>query len=128
MKTIVCAILLSSLSAFADQWCRVDYVGGKVVNFSFCEKPGKHVLVDNEFAIDAVLPKDVPIRYWKKKGQTFVEMSQSEKDAVDESDKQVKAKIENIKDEVVRALAKVIAEELQMTEAQLEAKLKAKLK
>jgi hypothetical protein len=128
MNKLAFVLMLVALPAMADVWYRVEMQGDEVVGLNQCEASGIHVLGPNEFPADAVLPKGVPLKYWKKSGQTFVEMSNGEKQQKDDAIKTKKAEIAAIKDELLRALCEVVADEFGMTTQQLEAKLKAKLK
>ena len=128
MKRSILIVLFIAMStiARADRWYAVKVKNGKAVAVAIRESPKKHVLGNEEYPIDALLPRNVACKYWKKSGNTWVEMNQAEKDAVDDSIKSVKAQMQDV-DPVVKALALVVADELGISPADLRAKIKAKL-
>lgn len=78
------------------------------------------------FNPDISAVKNVPLKYWKKAGNTIVEMTKIEKDAIDLAEKQARiVAIENYQFEAGE-LARILVDEGIITKAKLIAKVKEK--
>jgi len=123
MRTLLILLQLSTVAslALADKWSRVDIVNTEPV-VTYMENAGKHTLGPDEYPADYSFPQ-VATRYWKKQGNDWVEMSQPDKDAVDDAIKE-----EAIADDPkLDALLDALAPELKLTKDELKAKLKNKM-
>lgn len=126
MKIALIVFLVASI-ANADVWYKVHVNQGKVVSVSMREKPGKHVLESEEYPADAVLPRSVAYKYWKKSGSTWVEMSQIEKDAVDDAEKEDASDFFQWSADI-EAFVYVFCEEANISTNQMKMKIKDKIK
>jgi len=120
----ILAIAGISTTAYADTW-KIVYVKDGIPYVLTATSPGAHVLEDGEYPANYSFP-NADAKYWKKQGNDWVEMNQSQKDKVDSDAKDAASDISKW-DSGMEALVKVIAELHKLTESELKELIKAKI-